>query len=110
LLELNNEVLLQVRPFLQSRILQPIVDPALGNNYNVESMWKVAETAMPSIEPYTADRPTMTEVVRDIREAIEMENGQLYDTSSNKSNSYSQQPIATVLRTNHHSTYPSKCV
>jgi hypothetical protein len=97
-----------VRPFLQSGILQPIVDQALGNNYNVESMWKVAETAMRSIEPYSANRPTMTEVVCDIREAIEMENGQLYDASSNTSNSYSQQPIATMLRTNHHSTYPSK--
>jgi len=99
-----------VRPFLQSGILQPIVDQALGNNYNVESMWKVAETAMRSIEPYSANRPTMTEVVCDIREAIEMENGQLYDASSNTSNSYSQQPTATMLRTNHHSTYPSKCV
>ncbi|CAK9258928.1 unnamed protein product, partial [Sphagnum jensenii] len=99
-----------VRPFLQSGILQPIVDQALGNNYNVESMWKVAETAMRSIEPYSANRPTMTEVVCDIREAIEMENGQLYDASSNTSNSYSQQPIATMLRTNDHSTYSSKCV
>ncbi|CAM6080159.1 unnamed protein product [Sphagnum tenellum] len=99
-----------VRPFLQSGILQPVVDQALGNNYNVESMWKVAETAMRSIEPYSANRPTMTEVVCDIREAIEMDNGQLYDASSNTSNSYSQQPIATMLRTNHHSTYPSKCV
>jgi serine/threonine protein kinase len=99
-----------VRPFLQSGILQPIVDQALGNNYNVESMWKVAETAMRSIEPYSVNRPTMTEVVCDIREAIEMENGHLYDASSNTSNSYSQQPIATMLRTNHHSTYPIKCV
>jgi hypothetical protein len=77
LLELNNEVFLQARSFLQSGILWPIVDKALGNNYNVESMWKVAKTAVMSIEPYSVHRPTMTEVVCQIREAIEMENGQL---------------------------------
>ncbi len=66
-------VVLQVRSHLQAGVIHPVVDPALGNQFNVESMWKVAEIAMRSVEPYGAHRPTMMQVVADLREAMEIE-------------------------------------
>jgi hypothetical protein len=36
-------------------------------------MWKVADIAMRSVEPYGAHRPTMVQVVADLREAMEIE-------------------------------------
>ncbi|CAN5973526.1 unnamed protein product [Sphagnum jensenii] len=62
-----------VRSHLQAGVIHPIVDQALGNQFNVESMWKVAEIAMRSVEPYGAHRPTMMQVVADLREAMEIE-------------------------------------
>jgi len=66
-------VVLQVRSHLQAGVIHPVVDQALGNQFNVESMWKVAEIAMRSVEPYGAHRPTMMQVVADLREAMEIE-------------------------------------
>jgi hypothetical protein len=66
-------VVLQVRSHLQAGVIHPIVDQALGNQFNVESMWKVAEIAIRSVEPHGAHRPTMMQVVADLREAMEIE-------------------------------------
>jgi hypothetical protein len=62
-----------VRPYLQSGDIHAIIDKALNNDFKLESMWKVAETAMLSIEPTNANRPTMQEVVCDLKEAIKIE-------------------------------------
>lgn len=66
----------QVRPLLSAGNIRDIVDPSLGENYNLESMWKVAETGMLCVEPKAMNRPTMTEVVRDLRDAIALESGE----------------------------------
>jgi len=62
-----------VRPYLQSGDIHAIIDKALNNDFKLESMWKVAETAMLSIEPTNTNRPTMQEVVFDLKEAIKIE-------------------------------------
>ncbi len=62
-----------MRPYLQSGDIHAIIDKALNNDFKLESMWKVAETAMLSIEPTNANRPTMQEVVCDLKEAIKIE-------------------------------------
>jgi len=61
-----------MRSHLQVGVIHPIVDQALGDQFNVESMWKVAEIAMRSDEPYGAHRLTMMQVVADLREAMEI--------------------------------------
>lgn len=66
----------QVRPLLSAGNIRDIVDPSLGDNYDLESMWKVAETGMLCVEPKGVNRPTMTEVVRDLRDAIALESGE----------------------------------
>ncbi|KAJ7566784.1 hypothetical protein O6H91_02G118300 [Diphasiastrum complanatum] len=63
------------RPFLQEGRIHDIADPALRQNYNTEAMWKVAEIAMMSAELHGVNRPTMNEVVNDLKEAIHLEKG-----------------------------------
>jgi len=51
-----------------------LIDRALGDNYNnIESIWKVAEIALRSIEDSEAARPTMQQVVEGLERAIEIE-------------------------------------
>jgi len=63
----------QVRPHLQAGNLQEIVDPDLQADFSLESMWKVIEVAMASVEPKESHRPNMQEVVQELREAAVLE-------------------------------------
>jgi len=72
-----------VKPHLEAGAINNIIDKAMGDNYKLESIWKVAEIAIMSIQPFGVNRPTMRQVVSDLREAIEMETSmQSYDGSS----------------------------
>nr|PNR58102.1 hypothetical protein PHYPA_005097 [Physcomitrium patens] len=62
-----------VRPHLQAGNLQEIVDPDLRSDFSLESMWKVIEIAMTSVEPKENHRPNMQEVVQELREAAAIE-------------------------------------
>jgi hypothetical protein len=57
-------------------------------------MWKVAEIAMRSVEPYGAHRPTMMQVVADLREAMEIEENV---NPSNLANPAAHQTISRTL-------------
>jgi hypothetical protein len=73
----------QVKPHLEAGAINNIIDKAMGDNYKLESIWKVAEIAVMSIQPFGVNRPTMRQVVSDLREAIAMETSmQYYDGSS----------------------------
>lgn len=65
--------LAQMRPLLAAGNLKAAVDPSLGENYNIECMWKIAELGMMSVEPKSFNRPTMTDAVLEIRDAIAIE-------------------------------------
>ena len=62
-----------MRPHLQAGNLQEIVDPDLQSDFSLDSMWKVIEVAMASVEPKEGHRPNMQEVVQELREAASME-------------------------------------
>jgi hypothetical protein len=73
----------QVKPHLEAGAINNIIDKAMGDNYKLESIWKVAEIAVMSIQPFGLNRPAMRQVVSDLREAIEMKTSmQSYDASS----------------------------
>jgi hypothetical protein len=73
----------QVKPHLEAGAINNIIDKAMGDNYKLESIWKVAEIAVMSIQPLGVNRPTMRQVVSDLREAIAMETSmESYDGSS----------------------------
>ncbi|KAH9544829.1 hypothetical protein CY35_12G015600 [Sphagnum magellanicum] len=72
-----------VKPHLEAGAINNIIDKAMGDNYKLETIWKVAEIAVMSIQPFGVNRPTMRQVVSDLREAIAMETSmQSYDGSS----------------------------
>lgn len=50
------------------------MDLALAGQYNLESMWRVVDLAMQSVEPKRKHRPNMSTIVHELRAAIEMEN------------------------------------
>ncbi|KAL3696417.1 hypothetical protein R1sor_010493 [Riccia sorocarpa] len=71
----NLNIIQWVKSSLQNGNIRAIIDPTLGKNYNVEAMWHVAELALLSTDERAVSRPTMTQVVRALAEAIEIESG-----------------------------------
>ena len=63
----------QVRPSFEQGMIQEVVDKRLKDEYNLSSMWKVAEIAMECVQREGIKRPTMYKVCNDLREAIIME-------------------------------------
>ncbi|XP_031487489.1 putative leucine-rich repeat receptor-like protein kinase At2g19210 isoform X2 [Nymphaea colorata] len=58
---------------LRSGDINSIIDPRLHGQYEISSIWKVAETAMTCTSEKSVVRPTMTLVVAQLKEAMEME-------------------------------------
>eukprot|EP01018_Ginkgo_biloba_P024632 Gb_26498 [translate_table: standard] len=61
------------RFYIEKGDIQSIIDPALGKDFNIQSVWKIAEKAMFCVQPYGKLRPAMSDVVKEIQEAIEIE-------------------------------------
>ncbi|XP_031488627.1 putative leucine-rich repeat receptor-like serine/threonine-protein kinase At2g04300 [Nymphaea colorata] len=53
--------------------IHSVADPRLGGQYEVNSMWKVADIAMSCTAPSSEMRPHMSDVVIQLKEAIEAE-------------------------------------
>ncbi|KAJ6778372.1 hypothetical protein OIU74_002215 [Salix koriyanagi] len=53
--------------------IQGIIDPSLCGEYDIQSMWKVAEKALMCVQPHGHMRPSMSELLKDIRDAILIE-------------------------------------
>ncbi|KAG0466895.1 hypothetical protein HPP92_018475 [Vanilla planifolia] len=51
-----------------------MVGPNLKGGYHAEAMWRVVETALACIEPYSAYRPNMVDIVRELEDALIIEN------------------------------------
>ena len=52
-----------------------VVDAGLKGEYNTNSVWKVTETAMKCTMPTASQRPTMTQVVIQLKESLQLELG-----------------------------------
>ncbi|GJU91491.1 probable LRR receptor-like serine/threonine-protein kinase [Tanacetum coccineum] len=55
--------------------IQGIIDPSLGDEYDIQSMWKLAEKALMCVQPHANSRPSMSEVIKEIQDAIMIERG-----------------------------------
>ncbi|XP_020238108.1 probable LRR receptor-like serine/threonine-protein kinase At1g67720 isoform X2 [Cajanus cajan] len=53
--------------------IQGIIDPVLQNNYDLQSMWKIAEKALMCVQPHGHMRPPISEVLKEIQDAIAIE-------------------------------------
>ncbi|XP_028066432.1 probable LRR receptor-like serine/threonine-protein kinase At1g67720 [Camellia sinensis] len=55
--------------------IQGIIDPSLHDEYDIQSMWKIAEKALMCVQPHGNTRPSMSEVLKEIQDAISIEKG-----------------------------------
>ncbi|XP_022633670.1 probable LRR receptor-like serine/threonine-protein kinase At1g67720 isoform X1 [Vigna radiata var. radiata] len=60
---------------IESGDIQGIIDPVLQNKYNLQSMWKIAEIALMCVQPHGHMRPSISEVLKEIQDAIAIERG-----------------------------------
>ncbi|XP_062082453.1 probable LRR receptor-like serine/threonine-protein kinase At1g67720 [Humulus lupulus] len=58
---------------IESGDIHSIVDPALHNEYNIQSMWKIAEKALMCVQPHGYMRPSISEVLKEVQDAILIE-------------------------------------
>lgn len=55
--------------------IQGIIDPSLQGDYDIQSMWKIAEKALMCVQPHGNTRPSISEVIKEIQDAIIIERG-----------------------------------
>ncbi|KAJ4891804.1 Leucine-rich repeat protein kinase family protein [Raphanus sativus] len=87
--------------------IRGIIDPALAeDDYSLQSMWKIAEKALLCVRPHGNMRPSMSEVQKDIQDAIRIEKevlaarGGLSDEFS-RSSAHSQSSSLMNMGTTH---------
>lgn len=68
-------VISQAKLHIESGDIQGIIDPSLRDEYDIQSMWKIAEKALMCVQPHGSMRPPISEVIKEIQEAISIERG-----------------------------------
>ncbi|KDP29068.1 hypothetical protein JCGZ_16457 [Jatropha curcas] len=58
---------------IESGDIQGIIDPSLRDEYDIQSMWKIAEKALMCVQPHGHMRPSISEVLKEIQDAILIE-------------------------------------
>lgn len=65
---------MQAKPFIRESRIDEIVDPSIKGGYHAEAMWRMVEVALACIEPFSAYRPSMVDIVRELEDALIIEN------------------------------------
>nr|TKR65832.1 leucine-rich repeat family protein [Populus alba] len=58
---------------IESGDIQGIIDPSLCDEFDIQSMWKIAEKALTCVQPHGHMRPSISEVLKEIQDAILIE-------------------------------------
>ncbi|CAI0471559.1 unnamed protein product [Linum tenue] len=58
---------------IESGDIQGIIDPILGDEYDIQSMWKIAEKALMCVQAHGHMRPSISEVLKEVQDAISIE-------------------------------------
>ncbi|XP_073006813.1 putative leucine-rich repeat receptor-like serine/threonine-protein kinase At2g19230 [Typha latifolia] len=80
---------------LKRGLIENIIDPRMQGEYNVNSVWKVAELALACTAQTSNQRPTMTEVFLKLKEYFDLESidERSHNMYSGDSNQYSRSNI-----------------
>lgn len=65
---------MQAKPYIRASKIDEIVDPAIKGGYHAEAMWRVVETSLSCIEQFSVNRPSMADIVRELEDALIIEN------------------------------------
>jgi hypothetical protein len=71
----------QVKPHYDQGAIGRVIDKRLGDEYNVSSVWMVAEVAMACVHYEGSSRPTMIEVTDQLKEALRLESDPFHGAS-----------------------------
>ncbi|KAM7276819.1 hypothetical protein ACFE04_018685 [Oxalis oulophora] len=63
-----------VKANIRESKIEEIVDPNIKGGYHAEAMWRVVEVALACVEPFSAYRPYMVDIVRELEDALIIEN------------------------------------
>ena len=69
----NTHIVQWVNPLLAKGDIRSIVDPRLQGNFDTNSVWKAMETAMACVPLISIQRPSMSHVVIELKECLEIE-------------------------------------
>ncbi|KAI3883593.1 hypothetical protein MKX03_016275 [Papaver bracteatum] len=58
------------KPLVQESRIEDLVDPSIKAGYNAEAMWRVVEVAITCLEPFSAYRPCMSVIARELEDAL----------------------------------------
>ncbi|TXG59118.1 hypothetical protein EZV62_016947 [Acer yangbiense] len=61
------------RMHIESGDIQGIIDPMIRDEYDIKSMCKIAEKALMCVQPHGNMRPSISEVLKDVQDAILIE-------------------------------------
>jgi len=65
---------MQAKPYIREYKIEEIVDPGIKGQYCSEAMWRVLEVASVCTEPFSTFRPSMEDVLRELEDALIIEN------------------------------------
>lgn len=66
-------ILWQARLHVESGDIHGIIDPSLHDEFDIQSVWKIAEKALMCVQPHGYMRPSISNVLKDIQDAIAIE-------------------------------------
>ncbi|XP_078169128.1 putative leucine-rich repeat receptor-like protein kinase At2g19210 isoform X2 [Carex rostrata] len=96
---MNINIIQWVRQRLARGNIESVVDARMQGEYDINSVWKAADVALKCTAQSAAQRPTMTEVVIQLKECMELEAaiGRNYNAnfnSGNSSNGYTNENVS----------------
>ncbi|XP_018625434.1 nodulation receptor kinase-like isoform X2 [Nicotiana tomentosiformis] len=62
------------KPLIRNSRVEEIVDPAIKGGYHGEALWRVVEVALACTETYSTYRPCMADIIRELEDALIIEN------------------------------------
>ncbi|CAL9038506.1 unnamed protein product [Musa banksii] len=94
------------KSFIESGNVEAVVDPALQDDYDLQSVWKIAEIAIMCVKPHGAQRPSISEVLKEIQQAIAIQHGSELDGNCVMERD-SKKPVGTSMNADHPLNLPT---
>ena len=66
----NNHIIQWVRSMVATGDIKNIIDPRLGGDCDINTVWKTIEIAMSCVSKKSSDRPTMSRVTTELKECL----------------------------------------
>ncbi|GJM99005.1 hypothetical protein PR202_ga16062 [Eleusine coracana subsp. coracana] len=88
----------RVRQMIATGDISSVADARLGGAYDINSMWKLVDTAMLCTAESPAQRPGMAAVVAQLKESLTLEEAREKDTSTSVSRGSDIPPMASTFR------------